>query len=114
MMSFTAGKVRAVAVLGSKRSAAVPNLPAVTEAVPNVDITPGWFAFWGPPQMPGAIARRVHADLLKAMNAADTRAWYDANGFIYIGSTPEELLAMQKSGHEVFARVVKAAGMKAE
>jgi hypothetical protein len=64
--------------------------------------------------MPGAIARRLHGDLMKAMNVADMKSWYDANGFLYIGSTPEELLAMQKSGHEVFSRVVKQIGLKPE
>jgi tripartite-type tricarboxylate transporter receptor subunit TctC len=109
---MSAGKIRAVAVLGTKRSGVLPDVPAVTEVVPTVDIAPGWFAFWGPPQMPQPIARRLHADLLKAMNAPDMRAWYDANGFIYMGTTPEELLAMQKAGHEVFSRVVRTIGLK--
>jgi tripartite-type tricarboxylate transporter receptor subunit TctC len=107
-----AGKVRAVAVYSDRRSSVVPNLPPVTEAVPGLDIPAGWFAFWGPPNLPQPIAQRFHAELLKAMNTPEMKAWYDVNGFTYLGSTPEELLAAQARTSANHAALVKALGMK--
>ena len=67
---------------------------------------------WGPPGLPQPIVQRFHGELLKAMNTPDMNAWYDANGFLYIGSTPEQLKAMQQKGFESFGRMFKALGMK--
>ena len=109
-----AGKVRPIAILGENRSRVFPDLPAVTDVVPGVELTPGWFSFWGPPGLPQPIVQRFHGELLKAMNTPDMNAWYDANGFLYIGSTPEQLKAMQQKGFDSFGRMFKALGMKPE
>ena len=102
-----AGKVRAVAILGEKRASVMPDMPAVTDVIPGVDISPGWFAFWGPPKLPQPIVSRFHGELVKAMNTQEMKAWYDTNGFAYLGTTPEELRTMQKTGLETYGRILK-------
>jgi tripartite-type tricarboxylate transporter receptor subunit TctC len=111
---ITSGKVRALAILGEKRAVTFPDLPAVTEVVPGVDISPGWFAFWGPPKLPAAIVTRLHTDILKGMNTPEMKAWYDANGFAYLASTPEELRATQAKALESYGRVLKSLNLKPE
>lgn len=107
-----AGKIRAIAILGEKRASVMPDLPAVTDVVPGVDISPGWFAFWGPPKLSQAIVARFHAELIKAMNTAEMKSWYDTNGFAYLGTSPEELMAMQKRGLESYGRILKTLNIK--
>lgn len=106
------GKVRAIAILGEKRAPVMPELPAVTDVVPGVDISPGWFAFWGPPALPHPIVSRLHAELLKAMNSAEMKAWYDTNGFAYLGTSPEDLRGMQRRGLESYGRILKTLNIK--
>ena len=109
-----AGTLRAIAVLSEKRSSVMPDLPTAGEVVPGLDVLPGWFSFWGPPGLPQPIARRLNGELLKAMSTPESRAWFDANGFVYIASTPEELSGYQRRGMESYGRVVKMLGIKAE
>lgn len=109
---ISTGKIRALAVLSDKRSTVVPGLPAITEVAPTVGLTPSWFAFWGPPNLPPPIVKRFHAELLKSMTTPELRTWYDANGFTYLGSTPDELLALQKKGLQVYDRILKALALE--
>ena len=109
-----AGKVRAIAIMGEHRSRVFPDLPAVTDVVPGLELAPGWFSFWGPPALPQPIVQRFHGELMKAMNTPDMTSWYDANGFLYIGSTPDQLKTMQSKGFDSFGRLYKALGMKPE
>ncbi len=111
---MAAGKLRAVAVMADKRASVLPDLPTVSEVVPGVEILPGWFAFWGPPGMPQPIARRLNAEILKAMNTPESRTWFEINGFVRIASSPEELSAAQRRGMETYGRRVKAMGIKPE
>lgn len=111
---ISAGKLRAIAVLAEKRSHVTPDLPTAGEVVPGLDVLPGWFSFWGPPGLPQPIARRLNGELLKSMSTPESRGWFDANGFVYIGSTPEELAGYQRRGMESYGRVVKMLGIKAE
>lgn len=108
------GKVKAVAILGEKRASVMPDLPAVTDIVPKVDLSPGWFAFWGPPNLPQPIVSRFHAELIKAMNTAEMKTWYDTNGFAYLGTSPDELRAMQKKGIDAYGRILKSLNIKPE
>ena len=108
------GKVRAIAILGQKPASVMADLPAVTEVVPGVNVSPGWFAFWGPPSLPLSIVRRIHLELLKAMNTAEMKTWYDSNGFAYLGTSPEELRMIQKVGLESYGRMLKSLNIKTE
>ena len=64
--------------------------------------------------MPAPIARRVQAELAKALNAPDVGAKLDDAGLLIIGNTPEEFTALIKRRFEVYNAVLKAAGMKPE
>ena len=111
---ISSGKLRALAVIADKRASVLPALPTAAEIVPGLDVLPGWFSFWGPPGLSPTIAARLNGELLKAMATPESRAWFDANGFVYIASTPEELTGLQRRGMETYGRVIKTLGLKAE
>jgi tripartite-type tricarboxylate transporter receptor subunit TctC len=111
---ITSGKVKLVAILENERFKGSPDVPTVAEIVPGFEKVPSWFAFLGPAGLPPAIVSRWNAEVAKAMNAPDVRAWLDTNGLLVVASTPEQLTARIKSGTEVYRKVVNQLGIKPE
>jgi tripartite-type tricarboxylate transporter receptor subunit TctC len=107
-------KLRALAVSGLKRSSIVPDIPTVAEGgFPGFD-TNQWYALLGPARLPGAIVRRLHDETLRAMNVPDVRARLDQQGFEIEGSTPEACREYIRSELAKWAKLVAAAGIKAD
>jgi tripartite-type tricarboxylate transporter receptor subunit TctC len=84
------GKVRAIAVTGSKRDPSMPNVPTFEEAgLKGVDIT----SIWGmhcPAGTPLAIRRTLRDMLVEVMRTPETTARMNELGYDIVGSTPEE------------------------
>lgn len=85
------GKLRALGLTTSKRSAALPGVPTLAEAgLPNYEVSP-WFAVFMPAGTPAPIVNKVNAALLSAMNQPDVKARFDTIGAEAVGSSPEEM-----------------------
>ena len=109
-----AGKLRALAVSGLKRSSIVPDIPTVAEGgLPGFD-TNQWYALLGPAKLPGAIVRRLHDETLCALNIAEVRARLDQQGFEIEGSTPEACRDYIRGELAKWAKLVATAGIKAD
>jgi len=75
-----AGKLRALAVTGSKRSAMFPALPTVAEAgVPGFQITQ-WYGFFAPAKTPPAVIDRLNRELVAIMKDPDTQKKFADQG----------------------------------
>ena len=59
----------------------------------------------------GEIVRRLHTEMVKAMNTPDVRAKLAANGFDTGGSTPEQFGAFRKAEEARWGRVIRQAGI---
>lgn len=109
-----AGRVRALAVTSAKRSAVAPELPTVAEAgFPGFEVV-GWFGWVAPGAMPQAIVQRLNSELVHALNLPDVRERLLSQGTEPVGNTPEAFAAFMKSEYAKWAKVVKAANIKAE
>ena len=109
-----AGKLRALAVSGLKRSSIEPDIPTVAEGgFPGFD-TNQWYALLGPARLPAAIVRRLHEETLRAMNVPDVRAKLEQQGFEIEGSTPEACRNYIRTELAKWAKLVAAAGIKTE
>jgi len=109
-----AGKLRALAVSGLKRSTIVPDIPTVAEGgFPGFD-TNQWYALLGPARLPALIVRRLHDETLRAMSVPDIRVKLEQQGFEIEGSTPEACRDYIRSELAKWARIVAAAGIKSE
>jgi tripartite-type tricarboxylate transporter receptor subunit TctC len=108
------GKLKALAVLTSVRSPAMPEVPTVYETLPNYWRPSSWFGFFGPPALPQSILRRLHDEIVKALNAPDIRPKLIEAGALVVGNTPEEFAARIKSEIEKTAAVVKVLGIEPE
>ena len=112
MPQAKAGKVRILGVMEGRRYSAMPDIPTVGETVRGFRGVTIWNGFMGPAGMPAPVVSRLNAELLKALQAPDTRAKLDATEVI--GGTPQEFSAYVKAELDNFARLVKLLGLKPE
>lgn len=87
---IAAGKVRAIAVTGDKRDAALPDVPTLQEAgLPDADVMSVW-GIHAPANTPLAVRRKLRDALVAAMNAPATAKQLNSLGYAIVGNTPEE------------------------
>ncbi len=106
-----AGRLRALAVGGAKRSALLPELPTVAESGLQFN-TSGWYGVLGPAGLPRVLVNKLRNDTLRALASADTKERLTALAVEPIGSTPETFAASLKQEYAQWGKVVKAAGIQ--
>jgi len=111
---MNSGKLRALAVTGKRRSPGVPNLPTVAEAgVPGYDVG-AWFGIVVPRGTPRAIVNKLNSEIVRIARLPEARDQFVAQGAEAIGSTPEEFSKHLHVEIDKWAKVAKAAKMRAE
>lgn len=109
-----AGKVRALAVSGAKRSPAIPDLPTIAESgVPGFDVT-AWYGVMAPAKTPKPIVARLQREMVKVLNTPEFKARLEKDGTDVVGSTPEEFAEFIKSDIAKWTKVIKASGVRLE
>jgi tripartite-type tricarboxylate transporter receptor subunit TctC len=108
-----AGKLRGIAVTTPKRLAAMPDVPAVAEALPGFEVV-GWYGVLGPANLPKPILDRLHGELVKILNQPDVHDRIVKDGSEPVGSSPQAFKAFLDSDLDKWAKVVKASGAKLE
>ncbi|HSQ03827.1 MAG TPA: tripartite tricarboxylate transporter substrate binding protein, partial [Burkholderiales bacterium] len=90
------GKLRALAVTGTQRSATVPDLPTMMEAgVPGYTVT-SWYGLLAPAGIRRDLVTRLNAEVRKVMQAPDMKERLAAEGAEPMPSTPEQFSALLK------------------
>jgi len=108
------GRLRALAVTGSQRSALVPELPTIAEAgLPGYSVT-AWFGVLAPAATPAEIVTRISTEIQKGFKTPQMRERFSAMGADPVGGSPEQFAAFLKSEKAKWAKLVKAAGIHAE
>lgn len=105
-----AGKLRAIAVTTLKRSALVPELPTVNETLPGFEVN-SWYGLMAPAGTPREIVNRLYSEVAKALKSPDIAEHLQKNGLDADGMPPEQYAAKIRSDIDLWARVVKAAGI---
>lgn len=106
------GKVKALAVTGSKRSVLTPDLPTVAESgYPGFEST-NWFGFFAPAATPVDILAKLHTAALKVLASPDLQARFALQGAEVVANSPAESLAMVKADIVKWADVAKKSGAK--
>lgn len=109
-----AGKVRALAVTSLKRQAAAPEIPTMDESGFAGWETGPWFGVMVRSGTPDPTVKRLHAELVKALQAPDVREKLAGQGAVPVGNTPEEFEAFIRAESARWAKVVKSAGIRAD
>lgn len=108
------GKLRALAVTSSRRSAAAPALPTIAESgVSGFEFT-NWYGLFVPTKTSTVIIQRLHVETVKALTQSELRTKFADLGLEVVASSPDALAAKIKSEIPKWARVVKEAGIKLE
>jgi tripartite-type tricarboxylate transporter receptor subunit TctC len=114
MPQVRAGKLHALAVTSAQRSPAAPDVPTVAETGIAGYETTSWHGVALPAKTPNSVLKRLHAELVQITRQPDVKDRFASDGTRVVGSTPEEFTAMVKIETGKWAKIIKAAGIKAE
>jgi len=109
-----AGKLKALATTGAKRSKVAPDLPTIAESgFPGFEVS-SWYALLVPAKTPAAIVNKIRGAAIKAVELPDVQEAMSRQGLDVETSTPQKLAARMSAETAVWAGVIKDAGIKAE
>ena len=108
------GRVRALAVTTAKRSPELPNVPALAEVGYGQFEAPAWWAVLAPAKTPPEIVARMNAEISKALQNPDTAKKLEAQGINLIGGAPETARVFIEKQIDIWGKVVKDYGIKAD
>jgi tripartite-type tricarboxylate transporter receptor subunit TctC len=107
------GKLRALGVTSAKRSARLPEVPAIAETVPGFDVTV-WYGMCAPVGVPAAIVNRIANDTAEALKTPDVRKRMEDFGVDVHFMPPAEFAAYFAAERVRWAKVIKAAKIEGQ
>jgi tripartite-type tricarboxylate transporter receptor subunit TctC len=109
-----AGKLKALAVTGMKRSPMAPDVPSVAElGYPQLESL-AWIGLLAPSGTPAAVVSRLSVETSRAMGAPDTQDSLGKQGFDVVASTPAEFASWIRSESTKWSKVIRASGATAD
>ena len=108
-----AKQVRPLAVTSLKRSALLPDVPALAELYPGFE-SANWYALFVPAGTPPAIVNRLNAELVKAVKQREVLDFMAREGAEPVGSSPEALGAFFKREVARYAEVIRIGKIQLE
>jgi tripartite-type tricarboxylate transporter receptor subunit TctC len=107
-----AGRVRALATAGKKRSPVFPDVPTLSETYPGLEVSP-WLALFAPAGLPAPILTRLRDDTNRLLDDENMKqAIRRLGGLEPYVTTPEEFARLLRTEHARYGEVVKAVGAK--
>jgi len=109
-----AGKLRPLAVTGTKRSPQLPDVPTMAEAgVPGYEAYV-WLGLMAPKATPQSIITRLNREVVAALATPEVRAYMATAGIEIVGSTPAEFGVFFRAERDQWAKVVRETGARIE
>jgi tripartite-type tricarboxylate transporter receptor subunit TctC len=114
MQHVKEGTVRALAVTSKARSQLFPDVPTMTEAgYPEIE-GDSWVGILVPAGTPADIVVALHRESMNILAQPDMKERLAALGYEVVASTPEEFAVRIKTEIDMWAKVIRAANIKAE
>ncbi len=107
------GRVRAIASTGTARMAALPQLPAAKETLPNFEVV-NWYGMAVRSGTPRPILNRLQQEVAAALRQPDVAERAAGLGLDPVGSTPDDFAIFQRAEYEKWAAVIRSADIKPE
>jgi len=109
-----AGKLRALAVTGAKRSDLFPDLPAIGEIYPGYEMTI-WLGLFAPSGTPEAVLGRLREEIANALVSSDVKEKLARAGGLqpFVTSTPE-FVALIRRDYDKYGKLVREIGVRAD
>jgi len=114
MPQIRGGKIKAMGLFAAKRSPGALEVPTIAEAGGPAIEGSTWVLFLAPAGTPRDIVGRLSAETAKAVNSADIKARFDALGIDGVGNAPDQVGKFLEDENAKWAKVIAAAGVKAE
>lgn len=113
MPHLISGRARGIAVTTPKRSSALPNLPTMNTFYPGFE-SDNWYAMFYPKGTPKAIVAKMNAEIRKALQTQELKAFLPKQALDPVASSPEELTALLHREIPKYAKVIKLANIHAD
>ena len=107
------GKLRALGVTSAKRSARLPEVPAIAESVPGFDVTV-WYGMCAPNGVPAPIVSRIADNIAQALETPDVQKRLEDLGVDVHFMAPRAFASYFNSETSRWAKVVKAAKIEGQ
>jgi tripartite-type tricarboxylate transporter receptor subunit TctC len=109
-----AGKLRALAVTGAKRSELFPDLPAIGEIYPGYEMTI-WLGLFAPAGTPAPVLERLREEVAKALASPDVvEKLGRAGGLQPFVTTPADFTALIRRDYEKYGKLVREIGVRVD
>jgi tripartite-type tricarboxylate transporter receptor subunit TctC len=107
-------RLRALAVTTSQRSAKLPDVPTVAESGYAGFDAPAWWAVLAPAKTPPEIVKRMNEEINKVLDQPEVRDKLSAQGIDIVRTTPDAARVFIDKQMDIWAKVVKDNGIKAD
>ena len=114
MSHIRSGRLKAVAVTGSKRTEFLPDVPTFAESGYPGIVIEGWRALLAPAGTPRAVIDVLNAEIAKIARMPDVREKLASIGTLAVASSPERLAEVMREETVIWSKVVKGAGIKVQ
>jgi tripartite-type tricarboxylate transporter receptor subunit TctC len=109
-----AGRLRALAMSGARRSSLLPDTPTVAESgLPNFEVTP-WYGVLAPARVPREIANMLNQQIQQVLGSPEVKQQLLAEGAEPNGSTLEQFAKLIRDEHEKWREVITRTGIRAD
>ena len=114
LAQWRAGQVKVLASMTPKRTAAQPDMPAITEEFPNLRPFGNWMGFVAPAGTPEPIIKKLSEAMVSVLGQADVRDRIKEEQWSVIASTPEEFRVLIQRDLPIIEAAFRSAGVKPE
>lgn len=112
--SVTSGRLRAIAVTTTKRSAIIPEVPTVAESGLDRFDVDSWYGVLAPAGTPAATISQLNRDIVRVLQMPEIKERLSKQGFDANSNTPEAFAKLIKTDMEKWAKVAKSSGARAD
>jgi tripartite-type tricarboxylate transporter receptor subunit TctC len=105
------GRIRLLTVFDTKRYSKLPDVPAITEVLPNYHPGRAWVGFIGPPALPPAITEKLNTEMVRALRSPEVARVLEQDGLEVIANTPAEFAVMIREDGKIWDDAAVAAGL---
>lgn len=106
-----AGRLKMLGTGGTRRSAALPDIPPIADTLPGYELVT-WYAIFAPTGTPAAIVNRLNAEIAKVLKDTDIQKRLGEQGLEPVVMTPQELKRYTETDVSRWTRLIKAANIK--
>lgn len=104
-------RVRPLAVMAAKRDPNVPNVPAISEFFPGLDLA-AWYGIVAPAGTPAQIIKRLNAEFTAVVNASPFKEQLAGRGWHADTNSPEEFAAQISADYERYGKAIQQLKLK--